>query len=653
MKWILLILGVLLWSSNAWAQLDWKEHREMAEAFMVQKQYFQAGAHYRLAWKKKSGKEELLLKAAQAYYTARAYKEAAEAYSHLRQQSWEEDPLLDIKYARCLKRDGQYELASRAFEDFLRALPAGSQSQYQEMIEREILGCRLGQQMQQDRSLYQISLSLDPKLNTPQDDSSPQLLSPNSMLLTTGDFSDRRLVRSDQFDGVWAAGGESAFPTSITQQAGSIALSPDGQTLYFTRCDRYGEAYGFLNEGCQIYYSENRQGAWTEPQILPSTLSPEDINNAYPHVFHKQGREYLVFSSDREGGFGSLDLWYTTRPLSGSIQDFDLPRNLGGVINTQGSELTPFYDPETQWLYFSSNGHVNIGGLDVFAAQGDFTYWESPTNMGMPYNSPCHDLYYVQNTTGRGGVLVSNRKYGFERTQTLDFDIFEFQTPLNPYMIYGYTIHAVEEVILPNTLGYLFEIDERTGEQMLVESKAFPYGKYAFALEPDKRYLLEFEKSGFYGNARVEFFTSPWPHPNGFRFDFYLDNTSRGDEPVIALSDYLRDNQPLRARGATNAGFPSENMEHSPGPAYRVQIGAFRYFNPEDPQFDPIKEQASLEWQAIPADESDFPYVRVYAGRTESLPRAQALCESIQSLKGFTDAFVVVFENGVRKEIIR
>jgi len=89
--------------------------------------------------------------------------------------------------------------------------------------------------------------------------------------------------------------------------------------------------------------------------------------------------------------------------------DFSVPVNLGPGINTPGNEITPFYDYENSTLYFSSDGHVSLGGYDVFKSEGTFGQWGEVENMGFPVSSSADDMYYIRELGSGDVYLVSNR----------------------------------------------------------------------------------------------------------------------------------------------------------------------------------------------------------------------------------------------------
>ncbi|MGM0612876.1 MAG: hypothetical protein ACQESM_05155 [Bacteroidota bacterium] len=199
----------------------------------------------------------------------------------------------------------------------------------------------------------------------------------------------------------------------------NINFSREGQTMYFTRCDRVkGEMI------CELFFSHKEGKSWSKPEKLPGIINAEDATTTHPFHAVTSGQEVLYFSSDREGGQGGMDIWYSI------IQDdeYTTPVNLGATINTEGDEITPFYDQKDSTLYFSSDWHAGLGGFDIFSSNGGFASWTEPENIGYPLNSPANDLYFTMNENEYSGYITSNRVGSYFITnQNCCNDIFYYE----------------------------------------------------------------------------------------------------------------------------------------------------------------------------------------------------------------------------------
>lgn len=185
---------------------------------------------------------------------------------------------------------------------------------------------------------------------------------------------------------------------------GTIAISPDGNTMYFTRNDYTDGDYEESSDGIgqlKLYKSSLINDKWDDVQEL--SFNDSEYSTGHP-ALSQDGRT-LYFSSDMPGGFGMSDLYKVAINEDGS---FGEPKNLGAHINTKGRDSFPFIDDEGT-LYFSSDGHLGLGGLDVFYIDAGNISLEDVKNMGQPVNSKGDDFAYSYNKTNKAGYLSSNR----------------------------------------------------------------------------------------------------------------------------------------------------------------------------------------------------------------------------------------------------
>lgn len=183
----------------------------------------------------------------------------------------------------------------------------------------------------------------------------------------------------------------------------NFTFSRDRSLLYFSRCLRAADKADLQ---CEIWGTENRNGKWAKPKRLTRKINLPGATATQPHLVEYEDCHLLFFVSDRPYGFGGLDIWYSIYK-NGRFGD---PINLGSFVNTPGNEATPFYDMEAKNLYFSSTGHLCLGGYDIFVSHGEFSDWSAAENMGVPYNSPYHDLYFSLNRAEPDcGFFASNR----------------------------------------------------------------------------------------------------------------------------------------------------------------------------------------------------------------------------------------------------
>jgi hypothetical protein len=195
-----------------------------------------------------------------------------------------------------------------------------------------------------------------------------------------------------------------ALKINSKDQEIASSVSPEENLLYFT-------IYEGNNTKGNLYYWEYNNEKWIAPRLMDG-----HVNTPYSEenpCISADGR-ILFFSSDRPGGFGGKDLYYTIKMGDGSWSE---ARNMGAHINSKGDENTPFIDTDNT-LYFSSDGHDSYGKMDIFRSRAcDDGSWSEPENLGQPYNSPENDIFYRKSPCGRLHLFSSSR----ERP---DYDMF-------------------------------------------------------------------------------------------------------------------------------------------------------------------------------------------------------------------------------------
>lgn len=242
-------------------------------------------------------------------------------------------------------------------------------------------------------------------------------------MITNQDFSDIFISEIDR-KGNYSEPVPLPAPINTIHSEGSIAFDGRGKKMFFTRC--VNEAG--MNLGCDIYVTEAKGNRYSEPMKL------EIKDHDSTHVGHPAVSEdgnTLVFASNMAGGYGGVDLWMST--YERRSDSWSLPVNLGPQINTAGNDVFPnFGDNGT--LFYSTNGRVGMGGLDIFVAQkvGEKNQWKDPVNIGAPLNS-CADDYHIiytqDDATGTKGFISSNRAGSKGPRENPSQDIWSFFLP--------------------------------------------------------------------------------------------------------------------------------------------------------------------------------------------------------------------------------
>ncbi len=314
------------------------------------------------------------------------------------------------------------------------------------------------------------------------------------------------IYTSTLVEGKWTAPvGMGDNVNTDTHDAG-VSLSVDGNTLFIYRTNKE-------LTGGDLYFLSLVEDKWSKPDKLTSlvtslSINDEGINTNYiePSATMSADGKTLYFSSNRPGGYGGKDIY---RCIKLPDEQWSLAVNLGPTINTEYDEDAPFIHPDGRSLYFSSKGHDNMGGYDIFKTTLDqsdplvqgFVLWSEPKNLGSPINSVADDIYFVLSATGSIGYFSSNR----EESIGYGSDIYKADMPAASrvmIVIKGVVtgIDSKEPVRARITV-----IDQENNRlHGLYKSHDFN-GKYIMALEPKRKYKMIVEAEGFHTHTD-EFF---------------------------------------------------------------------------------------------------------------------------------------------------
>ncbi len=272
----------------------------------------------------------------------------------------------------------------------------------------------------------------------------------------------------------------------------AVAFSPDRQTMYFTR-NNFGKKLKRDQNGVnhlKLYKSQKVGGQWTEAVELP--FNGEDYSTGHPAI-SPDGKQ-LYFVSDMPGSIGDTDIFVVDVYEDGRFSE---PRNLGPGINTAGKEMFPFVS--NQKLYFSSNGHIGLGGLDVYEVALDpENGFGEVHNLGKPINSNKDDFSYIVDEETQRGFFASNRRGGKG-----DDDIYSFQRLLpeeaNENAIAGTITDLITGETIPEALVVLLDENNRKLKELTSDAD----GSFVFEdLESTTKYKITFEKDSYFQENR-------------------------------------------------------------------------------------------------------------------------------------------------------
>ena len=695
---ILLIFSI---SQSAYCQdLSWRKLKKLATKFANEKRYDDAADHYLQAYKLKSSKKELLFSAANNYYKNNDYVNAVDAYAQLK-DDFKSFPKADLRYAYSLKKDGQYEEAVLAFATFENNYEGTKKAMWRQLIANEIKGCELGQELRKEKADSDVSISwLNGNVNTIEMETAPLLFGDDLLYYTSTIGNTQGIYRSQKLNGDWQMGQEAEGLPEIEGDFGNGAFSPTKERFYFTTCQDMEIEKGVIKNICHLNFIQQTNNGWSAPTPLPNKVNVPGFTSTHPTVVHMMEKEVIFFSSDKSGGKGGMDIWYTTTTLNtDSTTVFTSPNNIGRMVNSVHDEVTPFYDVPTQTLYFSSKGYPSIGGFDIYASQGDLKRWDFPVHLGLPINSPADDIFYITSPVTEGnGMFVSNRMFGNDKIHTRDLDIFDYSLPEKKLMVKGTIFEKATEQPIKETKVALYEI-LKSGKKRLLSKIASTNGTYEFKLLPNKKFVVESDKDGF-PTASQAFNTIDLKSTDIIEKDIFVDkhgiqksvsqpiyskailskpkvvvpNTTPKVvtapvpapasvvSPVVKKTRTVRDIYPPANTSTTSLPSFSDSSRTEnayerrtkkarmpKGEFYKIQLIAVKKYNPNHKRYREVKEMARLESEYIPFRDLE----RIMMGDYFSLSIAKRKLEAVRSMTDFTDAYIVRYKNGRRMGVIK
>ena len=283
-------------------------------------------------------------------------------------------------------------------------------------------------------------------------------------------------------EGKWSKAIPAGRPLNTPKNEGAQTISSNGLYMFFTACDR-PEGYG----RCDIYYSFFNGKTWSEPTNANAPINSPGWESQ-PSI-NAEGR-VLFFTSNRAGGEGGMDIWYS---ILNSTGKWGKPKNLGPNVNTVGDEMSPFIHFDSRTLYFSSNGLPGMGGSDLYVTRMlEDSTWTEPENLGYPINT------YNDET---GLVIESNGMrayYSSIKNDEKGKDIFYFDLPesVRPEPV-SYLKGTVYDKLSGKILAANFELVNLTLSKTIVNSKTDEKGDFLICLPLGYNYSLNVEKEGY------------------------------------------------------------------------------------------------------------------------------------------------------------
>ena len=502
-KGLMLLFTALFMATGAYAQ---KSIAQKADDLFDQYRFNDAAKEYAKAYEKiknnKAEKNRVYYQLAECYRLMYDYPRAERIYKRLANEDYQNtERMLYFQLAEMCRFENKFDEADEYYDKYLQMEPGDS---YAAKRKASLI---YANQLYNNRTRHEISKMED--WCTDFNDWAPRFIGDDTtkLVFTTSRFAEGEAINADPWtnqafseiyyvfqdrNGLWNSNPEpydKSGKINSPVNEGEIVFSPDGNTLYFSRCDVSENE----TKGCRIYMASRTPatldkkgkkggkapakgstkgkndkggkgkkgeeadaaqsnapapGEWSDPVAI--NLGDTTYNYLYPAI--SSDGLTLYFASDMPGGFGDYDLWKVTR--RSTADDFGRPINLTSIINTRGKEIMPVLRSDSL-LYFSSEGHPGVGGQDLFTSRlGANGKWSTPENLGIPLNSSYDEtsiIFYPDqensNVVERGYFSSSRpfadphnrhlRNQTKDKTPPVNYNIFYFELPSLNYAIQG------------------------------------------------------------------------------------------------------------------------------------------------------------------------------------------------------------------------
>ena len=391
---------------------------------------------------------------------------------------------------------GKYEDAKKDFERFLKKPNINPDSK--ETAERNLDNCNFAIEAMKHPVPFNPK-NMGEAINSNLDEYFPAITADDQTFIYTRNNRNEQVALQEDFlvskkvNGEWSPAVLIGNGINTSGNEGAPALSADGELLFFVACqDSPDGSYTGGRKGfgsCDIFYSQKVGNAWSKPYNLGPNINTKNFESQ--PSFSADGKT-LYFVSNRAGGFGGADIYFSTLREDGS---WGIPVNIGNKINTPGKEESVFIHPDGKTLYFSSNGHVGMGGLDIYMSRKDEKgNWGAPVNLGYPINTFVDDNSLLINGNGDIAYFASNRPGGMGGLDMYQFELYEAARPSKINYVKGKVFDAKTKV----PLGAHFElIDLETSKTMIISDANSGNGEFLVTLPIDKNYALNVSQPGY------------------------------------------------------------------------------------------------------------------------------------------------------------
>lgn len=406
--------------------------------------------------------------------------------------------------------------------------------------------------------------NLGPQVNSKYDEYDPTLTGDGRVLYFTRHGPRRTNPNKLTEDTYWCERESKGSPWKAAQRLGeplntdeyneAIAeISADGQAGVYMIC-----AHPAGLGSCDLYFSELQGRTWTQPVNLTALNSP----SWEPDASLTADRRRIYFISNREGGIGGSDIWYS----DWKDGKWGPPVNLGPPVNSPGNEHYPFIAADGRTLYFASDGHPGLGGLDLFVSFLTDTGWTVPRNLGYPLNSPEHEMGIVIDAHGdEAYIALKNRSDGLGGA---DIYYFRLWPELRPERSASYVRGRVMDAQSQGPVAaQVYVLDPQTRDTLRAITANFATGEFLLSLPLGQRYLFFAEAKGYLPHS--EFFDLS-QKDTAYVIEIALRKVEKGASMTLRNVFFDFDKATLRPESEVELRKVAEILRQNPG--WRIEV---------------------------------------------------------------------------------
>lgn len=440
-----------------------------------------------------STKEQAIYNTAESYRQLNYHLKAEPFYQQALSFDPSKFPLATFWFATTERALGKYEEAEKAFTTFLNNYT--SNDQYRETAMREVANLQFirSELQKKDLDLYTVNQAGAGWLDSGAV-YAPVWLNSNVLVFTStkqepGDMVAQtytnRLFQVDYSNKNLDAAQILSISQPMDIHQGVAAFTPDRNTMFFTR---WSTEDGKSN--ATIWKSVKNAQGWGEPVQLDGMVNSAGSNSQQPFIM---AGKYLVYSSDKGGGAGGFDLWYSELDAAGNP---GASLNLGNMVNTKFDEQAPYYHEPSGTLVFSSNGRVGMGGYDFFYSKGTIGNFGAAKNFGYPVNSIKDDLYF--SSKGSAKNILEDVLLSSDRNAACCLQMFSLKKVIPLKQIDGLVVACDTRTPLP---GAVVMIMDTVNNRTVLTKTTDASGRYNFTMEEFQPLKAVATLSGYHPGA--------------------------------------------------------------------------------------------------------------------------------------------------------